>query len=73
MTLFRTNKKIRYAIEECVYQISGLYLFSFGQGVRHRQTDRQRPDILANIGIPYRLPALRGFGNVNRIIKRYVW
>ena len=29
----------RYGLGQCVYQISGLFRFLFGQRVRHRQTD----------------------------------
>ena len=34
-------KILRYGLGECVYRISGLYNFSFGQGVRHKPTHQQ--------------------------------
>ena len=39
---FWKKKKFRYGLEECVYQISGLYTFSFGQGVWNKPTDMYR-------------------------------
>ena len=45
------NNDIRCAHGEYVYHISGLYSFSFGQGLSHIQTEK-RTYIRANIGIP---------------------
>ena len=33
------EKKIRYPLDDDVYQISGLYWFSFGKGVKHYPTN----------------------------------
>ena len=52
----------RYDLKECVYQISGLYRFQFGQEVPYRQNYRQT-DIFTseNKSILDRLLASRGF------------
>ena len=40
---FEKTKKpvLRYGLGECLYQISGLYHFSFGQGDAYEPTDKQ--------------------------------
>ena len=37
-TFLKKNSFFIYCLGECVYQISGLFLFSFGHGMWHKQT-----------------------------------
>ena len=59
--LFSKKKKTknRFGLGECGDQISGLYSFSFGQGIANIQTDKREI-----IGLPYRMRPSRKYTGV---------
>ena len=59
VTFWKKEKNVfRYGQWECVYQISGLYRFSFGRGAWHTRThEHTQKYVLVKIGIP--LPPAR--------------